>query len=286
MSLYVDTDGRGRLVTSRPTVYPLATAVEDRIALTYVTREWYPDGEDLDAGYQARTRLSITDRHGERVWQSFRKDEYTPRFTWDGRDPAGNVLPAGDYVAVLKTSDQVGNKHEESMPLTISDQQLEQKTWTTTIPAAQVRMYTPFFDGCNSCEDLVPPVPSDRFEGGLSFRPDDLSAASYMGIPIPFPAAPVDTYRVSAFGGPTTPGSTDVGLLFATGGEARTPVGDGTTTVPWGPVRVDGPPFLPTGTQPVPLYFRSDQREDIYATHMSYDIASFTVDYRYYAPVG
>ncbi|HXH78310.1 hypothetical protein [Nocardioides sp.] len=282
----VDTDGRGRLLTTRPTVHPLAEAVEDQIALTWVTREWTEHHEEADPGdRQSRSRLSIKDRRGTTVWHTFRKNEYAPHFRWDGRDADGTVLAAGDYVAVLKTVDQAGNLFTDATTLRVSHEQLEQRTWTTTVPAAQTVPYRHASHGCLSCEDFVEPVPSDRFPGGLSYRPAGVSSWGSRTIPLPFPAAPVDTYRVSAFGGPTTPGAPDVGILYGSGGSARTPVGDGTTTVPWGPVGVDDLPFLPSGTQPIGWRFLADYSYEL-NRHQSYDVASFTVEYRYYAPVG
>lgn len=282
----VDTDGSGRLITSRTTVYPLATVVRDRIDFSYVTREWYPDGDEFEAGRQETTRLSILNDGRTAVWRSTRKGAYTPHFSWDGRDQDGNILSPGDYVAVLKTTDQAGNRDKDSVPLTVSASQLEQKIWTTTISAAAALAYTPGYGGCNGCGDFIAPVPSERFPGGLSFRPSsERHAAGHFTIALPFPAAPIDTYRVSAFGGPTTPGSTDIGTLSCcNGSDSQTPVGDGTTATPWGPVSVRDEPFLPTGTQPVRWYFAGLPAAAILS--QSYDVASFTIDYNYYAPVG
>ena len=72
----VDTDGdHGQLLTSRPTVYPDATVVDDSVLLTYLREHWeatedaYP-GEDNGFSDRIPLRLlmSIVSSRGRLVW--------------------------------------------------------------------------------------------------------------------------------------------------------------------------------------------------------------------------
>jgi hypothetical protein len=122
-------------------------------------------------------------------------------------------------------------------------------------------------------------VASERFADGLSFRPCPTASgwhtAGYHGADVPFPEAAVDSYRVTATGGPTTPGGTDQGRL---GGVLTNP-GDASTSTPWMPVHLASHPFLPDQDRPITWSFTTDGTN-------SYDVATFTVEYRRYLPAG
>ena len=85
----------------------------------------------------------------------------------------------------------------------------------------------------------------------------------------------MDSWRVSATGGPTIPGDTDVGSLS---GVTMGP-GDVTVTTPWRQVDLLNQPYVPDGAQPAVWSFSTDGDNE-------FDVASFTVEYRYYVPVG
>ena len=75
--------------------------------------------------------------------------------------------------------------------------------------------------GCNGCGEGCSPVDSDRFPGGLSFRDCqgygyDAPTYARFALPLPFAAAPADTYRVTATGGPPTVGGTGAGVATTT----------------------------------------------------------------------
>lgn len=142
------------------------------------------------------------------------------------------------------------------------------------MPAGQTGLYFPYYSSCNGCGETCSPVASERFAGGLSFRPCPYSVTvGYYGSDVPFPEAPVDTYRVTATGGPTTPGGTDQGRLMG----VLTNPGDASTTTSWMPVRLTSYPFLPVQNRPVTWTFAT------FAPN-SYDVDAFTVEYRHYGP--
>jgi hypothetical protein len=88
-------------------------------------------------------------------------------------------------------------------------------------------------------------------------------------------ASPSDAFRVTATGGPATSGTTDVGSLS---GYATLGPGDGSARTPWlSPGLVD-PPYLPD-QQAVAAWGFSTSGGD------GFDVASFTVEYRYWVPV-
>ena len=99
--------------------------------------------------------------------------------------------------------------------------------------------------------------------------------AAYFASNVPFVQAPVDTYRVTATGGPTEPGASDRGRL---NGTVIGP-GDGAVTTPWRPVDLTSTPFLPARDLPAIWDFQTSREN-------SYDVATFTLTYRHYVPTG
>ena len=279
--LRVDTQLIGRLVTTRPTVYPRASVVADRVQLMWLGEGWSAWDEELfwEDGLVARSLLEISTPAGERVWRRLVRDEYTPVFDWSARRDGGALLPAGRYVARAVVSDAAGNRSRDREDLWVSHGQLVEEVWSATVGAARARVYGPEFGGCNGCGESAGPVPSERFPDGLSFRAATESwqwgTAAYFGSDVPFAEAPVDTYRVTATGGPTVPVSPDQGRLD---GIVVGP-GDATVTTPWRSVNLTGDPFLPGMDLPVTWSFQT-------ARDNSYDVATFTVEYRHYVPVG
>jgi hypothetical protein len=274
----VDTDRPvGRLVSTRPTVYPKARGVGDHVRLTWVLDGWNPWSEEFfpEGDQPAKVRIRIKSRAGEVVWRRTVRQDYTPTFDWYGKRHS-RAQRAGRYVAHVTVTDEAGNRRRDAVDLSVSHEQLVEQTWTTTVPAGQASHYVPHFGGCNGCSETCAPVASERFTDGLSFRPCPRSVgwhtAGYYGADVPFPEAPVDSYRVTAMGGPTTPGGTDEGNLSGSTGSS-----DGSITGAWTPVHVTGHPFLPDQETPVTWTFTTHGSN-------SYDVATFTVEYRYYVP--
>ena len=282
VTAYADVDTvrpRGHLLTTRPTAYPKASVVDDHVQLVWVLDGWNPWDEELfpEEDQLARARVEIRTRGGDLVWRRTVRDEYTPTFDWFARRDGGRALRAGHYVARVRVSDAAGNRRRGSQDLTVSHAQLVEELWTATVAAARSGHYTPYFGGCNGCGESCSPVVSERFPDGLSFRPCSdpfyWGTAEYFGSDVPFPEAPVDSYRVTATGGPTMPGSSDQGRLSGT----LIGPGDASVTTPWSAVDLTGHPFLPAQDRPVTWTFATSRPS-------SYDVASFTVEYKHYVP--
>lgn len=273
----------GRLVLSRPIVYPAATAVVDSLAVAYV-RKGDSEVDRVEGPYFGNrplrlvTKLRITGPDGVTVFDGA-EDGYRHSFKWTARDDNGQALPPGDYRILATVTDEVGNSRTIRRTVAVSAEQLVERTWTTSISAASAEEGKgPISDPlCMGCGDVCDPVDSERFPGGLSFRIDcelGWSAVRDFGARPPVTPAPVDSFRITATGGPTTPEDGDV-ARFA--GLTMGP-GDASVTTPWQKVRLGRYPFLPDAHQPVTWGVSTSDGN-------SYDIASFTVEYRYYVPV-
>ena len=204
------------------------------------------------------------------------RETTTPVFDWFAVRNNGSPLPAGEYVARLLVSDRAGNRQAFSQPVAVSHQELVEEVWAgPASPASETGRYGPFYGGCNDCASCSP-VPSDRFEGGLTFAPCDFEFASNIGhfaADVPFDAAPVDSYRITATGGPTEPDSSDTGNLHGT----PTAEGDSSTTSDWASVRLTEYPHLPGQDRPVDWWFSAPDDD-------SYDVATFAIEYRHWVP--
>jgi hypothetical protein len=199
----------------------------------------------------------------------------TPTFDWFALRGDGSPLPAGTYVARVSVYDAVGNRQRFDQPVSVSHQDLVEEVWTESVPASQADTYPPFYGGCNDCAHCRP-VDSLRFPDGLSFPACDIEYADTVGFfasDVPFPVAPVDSFRITATGGPTEPGSPDTGGLSGT----PTGPGDSSTSTPWLPVSLARYPYLPDRRRPVTWTFGT--RDDD-----SYDVAGFDIEYRHFVP--
>ncbi len=290
VTAYVDrVADAGRVVTTRPTVYPKASVVSDRVGITYLREGWNAaDSQQPSGGYpESRSPLTVdltvVDATGRVVWQRPWMPQYaapngralTFAFTWHARGPGGEPLPEGTYDARIRVADAAGNVATYTAPITVSHQQLRREVWTSTVSAASAARYVP--PGCALCADRCGPVASDRFAGGLSFRacpdPDRGTVAWFSSAP-PVRAAPYDTFRITASGGPTTPGADDVGSIS---GYQQVGPGDTSASSPWLYVDLDTSPYLPDQQGPVRWYFSTEDGD-------AFDVATFTVEYRYYVP--
>jgi flagellar hook assembly protein FlgD len=290
---FMDRDGnQGVLRTSRPTVYPQASIVEDRVQFLYLREGWTPadasDPQGMAAVYgprmALRLRVSVTDAAGQRVWRQTRRGGVTTTFSWDGRTSDGVVAPAGVYTARLLVTDGALNRTSYRASVEVSHEQLRLDTWTTTLDAAAATIFNrPTPAGCNGCGYFCGPAESQRFPGGLHFREcfDFSASGADFAVPVPFSAAPVDTYRVTATGGPPTDGGTGSGGLS---GQGMGP-GDAIATTAWFDVHPEAYPYLPDQDLAPTWSFTASSSKDDPGTTTSYDLASFTVEYRRYVPV-
>jgi hypothetical protein len=275
----IDRVNRGRLVTSRRTVYPLATATYDWISFVFLEKGWNAEDATYYGMYQEKSSLTIADPAGHVVFVERHGATETPTFSWEARYPT--VAAEGDYMATVVTEDGAGNRVRRSVRVSVSHAQLVSQMWTGTVAASQAVRYAPFFGGCLGCADTCGVTASQRFPRGITYGPCQsfFVTREYYSMDLPFVPAPVDWYRVLVNGGPTTPGAQDRGRLAV--GEVlgvQTAVGDGTTASPWVPVKLASQPYLPGLHRPILWSFGTD-------TPASYDAASFTVEYQYYVPV-
>lgn len=276
----------GHVVSSRTTIYPKATLVHDAVVITYRREGWRRLESAVNTSDETpplRARLVVRDDQGARVWRDSQIGDYEPAFVWDARRAAGSAVSPGAYVARLRILDAFGNRTTRTVSLQVSGGQLAERVWSTTVAAGSAAEFVvPTPPGCNSCGEGCSPVPSLRFAGGLSFPDclglDYLSTYQWFQARPDVVAAPVDAYRVTATGGPTVPGSPDVGLLGVVNGSTTVGPGDVAAMTDWSPVDLDGYPFLPDGRTVLPWVFATSELN-------SYDVATFTVEYRHWAPV-
>lgn len=277
LTAVVDTSRpKGRLASTRTTIFPRAVQVADRVQLIFLEAAWRGVFDETFDSEGIRVRFRIRDESGRVVAQHTSPTYTTPKFVWSGHRRDGGVVRAGEYVARVLVTDLAGNRRTYRQQLTVSPAQLVEQTWAQTMAAAQTSTYEPFFGGCNGCYDYCDPVASDRFASGLSFRPCVLpwqyGTVGFFRSDVPFEAAPVDSYRVTASGGPTTTGSADQGRVQG----IPTAPGDASTSTPWLKVKLDDHPYLKHGS-PMAWSFDTDRAN-------SYDVATFTVEYRHYVP--
>ena len=207
--------------------------MNDHTRLARVVNGWSRSEEELfpEDEETLRVQVEIGTPRQDVVWRRTIHNAYTPSFDCYARRD-GRALPAGRYLARVTITDEAGNRRRAGQDLMVSDAQLTEETWTTTLPAGQTGHYDPYFGGCNGCGETCSPVASRALRGRARFRPCPSTVGwatiGHFGSDVPFPEAPVDSYRVTATGGPTTPGGTDGGRLAAT----PTDPGDASTTTP------------------------------------------------------
>jgi hypothetical protein len=242
----------GELQRDWPAVYPRTAGVRDVVTLRYVSPfdsiDWRTaQGRIVDPSGAVVKRLEPRSALQACEWQGTSLEVFVcgTLWTWAARS-AGRPLPSGRYTVVVVGRDAAGNRQTSRLPVHVSRRHLVPGTETVTVPAAG-SIYMPLYDpGCNGCGedmDCGTVVAPGRFgDGSLSYRSADTCTdgrspwasqshvASYARVPA------VGEHRVTAYGGPTTPGGPDQGVLVldannrvATGPDAT----DHETTSPW-----------------------------------------------------
>jgi hypothetical protein len=254
----------GRLLTTRSTMYPQASAVADRFEMEYVPRP----------GDRQSALFTVREPGGPVLLRERATLDGAHTFVWDGRDAGGQAVPEGSYRTRLVVADRADNRVVHWQSVTISHAQLEMQALTTTLPADKVTTFVPPVPfGCNGCGDRCPPVASTRYVDGLSFRPcadPTFSPAENFTTTFPGAFGPADSVRFGATGGPTVAGGTDIGFLSGT----QIGPGDGTFWTDWDVLGAQEGGADATSTVLTWGFGTSAQN--------SYDIASFTVEYRQY----
>ena len=270
---------QGRLVASRPTVHPKATAVVDHALVTYLRGSWSPQNAvDGTFGLALGVEFTVLAPDGSVVTHRSMRTEGPATLDWSGRGAGGEPLTEGRYTVRVRVIDPAGNRSRYTQPLDVSHRQLRKDLVTTTVPAAAASTWDPAYPGsCLGCGEWCSPVPSARYVAGLSFDVASCGWGSSLGFfawTPPFRAAPVDTYRVTAVGGPAIPGTQ---ATLALSGEVMGP-GDDTATTPWTGLDLGRPPYLPDGETPATWSASA-------GVDAAYDVASFTIEYVHWVPV-
>jgi flagellar hook assembly protein FlgD len=312
--LYVDTVYEPAGVqssTSRvDTVYPLTTVITDRVGFRHGC---YGCTEDDSV---ARFEFSVVkvQSDGSNTVVYTNAGPYPPYtafpITWDGRDNAGQALPAGRYLAYLDVVDLAGNAGRAGFAFVdVSGVPLVEATGTVTLAptrnpytaagssAARVADGRPSTTGG---DDPPPPVPCGTVvpstvypdAGAMSYRSSDACggtaarpsiATARGGAYLTSVNAPrgISSAQVAMRGKPTVDGETDTAeLVVGTNGTGETVTsaavaGESVTTGsvvawPWDPTKESYRPWVG--------WTITTRGVD------SYDVADVTVTYKYLTP--
>ena len=311
--LYVDTvyEPPG-LTTNSAAVYPLTQVITDQIGFRHGTLG------DTEEDSAARVELRILNVNNEVVYT--KAEPYGDRrlallgqgpgrdypVTWDGRDNAGQLLPAGKYRAVLDAVDLAGNAGTAGWAyVDVSGVPLVEATGAVTVPptwnpyAAAASAGARFADGPVSTTggDDFWPVPCGTVvastvypdAGAMSYRSSDACGGTALRPSIATARGAVDLMSVNAprgiasvqvamRGKPTVDGETDTAELrlgATTVVTSAAVAGESVTTA-----TVVGWPWDATRER-----VRAGASWEISTRGVdSYDVADVTVTYKYLTP--
>ena len=272
----------GSVTSTYSTIYPRATTLHDSTTL------------GLRPPEMVKATLRIRNAAGKVVFTRAYKVFHTYlRVKWDGRDHTGRALPAGTYYVTVSgvDKDELAG-HTRARAVKVSGQRLVQRTKTITVAPADAVQPFCGYDSGNGCWDYPQcgtVAPSDRFtqDGALSYRSgrDCTQPAPWVPLYRSHEVRLTDnaprgygTMAVSMFGGPTTAGAADQGVLSAGSLSASTgpDTSDHTTSLP--PVPVGG--IWVGYSEYVPGLSWAFMTRD----GASYDAASYTVTYTFLTP--
>lgn len=272
----------GSVSSTHSTIYPRATTLHDSTTL------------GLRPPEMVKATLRIRNAADKVVFTRAYKVFHTYlRVTWDGRDGNDRPLGEGTYYVTVSGVDKDGLAgRTRARALKVSGQRLVPRTRTITVaPADAVQPFCGYGSG-NGCWDYPQCgtiAPSDRFpqEGALSYRSgrDCTQPAPWVPLYRSHEVRLTDnaprgygTMTVSMFGGPTTAGAADQGVLYAGGLSTSTgpDTSDHTTSlapVPVGVIPVSYSEYVPG------LSWAFMTRDGA-----SYDAAYYTVTYTFLTP--
>ncbi|WP_154402594.1 FlgD immunoglobulin-like domain containing protein [Nocardioides speluncae] len=134
-------------------VYPATDGYRDRLTIRYGTSEQVSQRVDIRnaAGTVVRTLATGTLGSGH--------SGAARTITWNGRDSADNVVPAGSYTVRFDGVDRVGRSATVARSVTVSHKKLVQKTWQRVVRAGDAVARGGAIVG--SCSSLRRPARSD-----------------------------------------------------------------------------------------------------------------------------
>lgn len=273
-----------RFAVSRDAVYPDTTAVTDGVVVVTET----PGAPFV--GPTVRVRRAS----GGVVATIAVSGHDTPYLygTWRGTDDDGARLPNGKYAVSSTWQDVYGNQLTSSRPVSIRSGTLHLVERSTTVSAAGARVSngvtcTP--PSPHMCADSPGSTPSTQYLEGLTFAGNGIGtyhgAVSGFEIALPWALdATHDEFRISYTGAPTNSGDTasdTAGRLSSSSEVHATTTAGGTTTTDWGRPDAWRAPYSKPYRDGV-VWWSFNNSDD----GTSYDVESFTVDVRHWAPPG
>lgn len=298
--------------TSAAAVYPLTTVITDRIGFRHGC---YGCTEDDSV---ARFELRVVKVNSGDDTVVYTNAGPYPRYrafplTWDGRDNAGQAVPAGRYTAYLDVVDLAGNAGRAGFAwVDVSGVPLVEATGTVTLPPIRDPYAAAGSSGARAAadgrasttggDDPPPPVPcgtvvpstvypdagamsyrSSDACGGTAYRPSIATARGGVDL-LPVNNAPrgISSVEVAMRGKPTVDGETDTAELrvgMAGGGTVQVTsagvVGEAVTSA-----NVTGWAWDPTQEKVRPGVSWAITTRGV----DSYDVADVTVTYKYLTP--
>lgn len=113
-------------------VYPVADGYRDQLTIRYGTSEQVTQRVQIRSSSGAVIRSLATGTLGSGHTGA------TRTITWNGRDSADRVVPAGSYTVHVQGTDRVGRTATVTRSVTVSHKKLVQKTWRRTFRAGSL----------------------------------------------------------------------------------------------------------------------------------------------------
>lgn len=114
-------------ITNDDTFYPVEDGYRDELIV---------EGWNLINDIKVAT-VVVTNEVGTEVFRAVEADS-SPRISWNGRNPAGQVLPEGSYKVSMIVRDKNANETIKSRRITLSHDLEGDRTWRPTFTADEV----------------------------------------------------------------------------------------------------------------------------------------------------
>lgn len=155
--------------------YPATDGYRDRLAIRYSTSEQVDQRVEVRNSAGTLVRTLATGTLGSDHTGAIRT------ITWDGRSPAGRVVPAGSYTVRFQAVDRVVRTTTVTRSVAVSHKRLVQKTWQRTFRAGSVIARGGVL--VSSCSTLRRPARSD-WPGSLGLHSQTKCGAAHSPITV------------------------------------------------------------------------------------------------------